>query len=416
MDAAAVTFAILILAFAAVARGLSRLYLTAPIAFVTAGAGLSLFVSAPDVDAVLPIRTVAEVCLALLLFVEAAHVRPRQIRSDAWVIARMLVIGLTISILLNVLAVRLLLPDLGVMAVLLLAAALAPTDAGLGAPVVTDPRVPGRVRRLLSVESGLNDGVVLPIVLFAVAAVAGTEGQSGAAAVILGPIGGAVVGALTGIAGGRLLAWSVRRDLSTGRTRGLAVLALAALSFFLAHWVDANGYVAAFVAGTAFATTGRWGKTEDSALGLVETAAEPLGYAVWLVFGLAAVPLVIAESGWPELAVAVLVLAVVRPLAMGAALIGTGFRLPTVLFIGWFGPRGLVTVVFLLIALESLEVTAAGRSAVATGALTVLLSVIAHGLTAAPWAGRYADWVERTRPAAETREPGVALDPITRNG
>ena len=205
----------------------------------------------------------------------------------------------------------------------------------------------------------------------------------------------------------RLLGWSARRDLSTTRARGLGVLALAGLSFFLAHAVGANGYVSAFVAGTAFAAATARSPSKDSGLDLVETIAEPLGFAVWLAFGLVAVPLIVTEAGWPELAVAVLSLVVIRTAAMAVALVGTGLHAPTVLFIGWFGPRGLVTVVFVLIALESLEVTAAGRGAAAAAVLTVLLSVLAHGLSAEPLAARYGRWVERARPAAETRTPGT---------
>lgn len=417
MDAAAVTFALLILAFAAVARGLSRLYLTAPIAFVVAGAALSLVVSAPEIDAVLPIRLVAEICLALVLFAEAAHVRPGEIRADGLVIARMLVIGLGLAIGLGYLSARLLLPDLTAMGALLVAAALAPTDAGLGAPVLTNPRVPGRVRRLLTVESGLNDGIVLPIVLFAVAAIAGGSGQPGPAAAVLAPVAGVVIGAAIGVGGGLLLGWSVAHDLSSARTRGLGVLGLAGLSFFLAHWVGANGYVSAFAAGTAFAAASAWNETEHSALELVETIAEPLGFSVWLVFGLVAVPFVITDVGWREVALAVLSLAVIRTAAMAVALLGTGFRAPTVLFVGWFGPRGLVTVVFLLIALESLEVTAAGRSAIAAAVLTVLLSVVAHGLSAEPLSERFGRWAERVRPAAETGAAQHGSDAsTTRNG
>lgn len=414
MDATAVIFGLLLIGFAVVAKGLSRMYLTAPIAFVGAGAALSIFVTAPELDAVLPIRLIAEVCLALVLFAEAAHVRPEQIRADALIILQVLLIGLALSIALGYLGIRVLLPGLSAMGALLLAAALAPTDAGLGTPVVTNPAVPARVRRLLSVESGLNDGIVLPIVLFAIAGIAGAEGQPGPAAAVLSPVAGLALGAAVGAGGGWLLGWSVTRGLSTKRTRGLAVLGLAGLSFFLAHWVGANGYVSAFAAGTAFAATSAWNTAEDSALELVETIAEPLGYSVWLVFGLLAVPVILSEAGWRELAVAVLALVVIRPVAMAAALLGTGFAAVSVLFVGWFGPRGLVTVVFVLIALESLEVTEAGRGALAAAVLTVLLSVIAHGLSADPLAVRYAAWVARHRPSQETRHS--ARGPITRNG
>lgn len=181
--------------------------------------------------------------------------------------------------------------------------------------------------------------------------------------------------------------------------------------------MGANGYVSAFAAGTAFAAATAWNTPDSGALELVETLSEPLGFAVWLVFGLVAVPFILTEAGWPELVVAVLSLVVVRTVAVWVALLGTGLRLPTVAFLGWFGPRGLVTVVFVLIALESLEVTEGGRSAIAAAVLTVLLSVLAHGLSAEPLAERYGRWVDRTRPRAETGAgPDAVEHATTRNG
>lgn len=167
---AAVAFTLLILAFAAVARGLSRLYLTAPIAFVGAGAALSLIVSAPEIDAVLPIRLVAEICLALVLFAEAAHVRPSDIRADGLVIARMLLIGLALSIGLGYLAVRLLLPDLTFLGPLRFAVwllfglvavpareARSPSSSSSSPSRVSRRRAPGRMRRRSMRPPGTGD-------------------------------------------------------------------------------------------------------------------------------------------------------------------------------------------------------------------------------------------------------------------
>jgi len=169
VTAAAVVFAVLVLAFGAVARGLGRVYVTAPIAFVIAGAVISVVAPIPVQDSAVEIRVVAEVTLALILFHDAAQVRPRQIQGDRGLVLRLLLVGLPLTVVAGFVGARLVFPAMPVMVALLLAAALAPTDAGLGAATVLNPVVPVRVRRVLNVESGLNDGLITPVVLFAIA-------------------------------------------------------------------------------------------------------------------------------------------------------------------------------------------------------------------------------------------------------
>ena len=139
--------------------------------------------------------------------------------------------------------------------------------------------------------------------------------------------------------------------------------------------------------------------------------SEPLGMAVWLVFGLAATPILVNRIGWRELGFAVLSLVVVRPLAVGLSLLGSRLRWQSVAFVGWFGPRGLVTIIFTLLALETLQPMEIGRQLIATAALTVVLSVVAHGVTAEPLASWYGAWVSRVRPSMELRD---AVEPQVR--
>jgi sodium/hydrogen antiporter len=406
MSAAVVAFALLVLGFAAATRLLGRAYITAPIAFVTAGALLSGVVSVDAETLAEPLTRLAEVTLALILFHDAAQVRPREIGADRGPELRLLLLGLPLTILLGWGLAVVLFPEAPVLLALLLAASLAPTDAGLGAATVLNPAVPVRVRRLLNVESGLNDGLATPVVLFAIGALAGLEG--------LGPtvtVGGAfvslaigvAVGALAGAAGGALLLRSRQRGWSSGSSRALGVLALPLLAYFAAELAGGNAFVASFVAGTAFAGSAPWAADERrSPLALTEALSEPLGYAVWLAFGFAALPLVLSEVGPREVLYALLALTVVRMVPVAAVLIGTGLRARTVAFIGWFGPRGLASIVFGLLALEGLEEGAPLRGMLAVIALTVMLSVVAHGLSAEPLASRYAAWVARVRPTAET--------------
>ncbi|WP_265520165.1 cation:proton antiporter [Oerskovia flava] len=409
-------FSALLLLFAATARGLGRVSVTAPILFVLAGSLLAIPAGGADTAAAPAVRALAELTLALILFHDAAQVRPRQIAAERGLVARLLLIGLPVTVVAGVLTAQVVLPDLPFVVALLLAASLAPTDAGLGAATVLNPVVPVRVRRLLNVESGLNDGMVTPVVLFAVAAIAGAEGLSTTLTVAQAVLElgiGVAVGVAVGAGGGILLGASRRRDLSSPRSRALGVLAIPGLAYVLAELATGNAFVAAFVAGTAFAAAARWIDDEDSGLELTEMLSEPLGFAVWLAFGFAAVPLVVETAGWREVVYALLSLTVLRMVPVALALLGTGLRAPTVAFVGWFGPRGLASVVFALITVEELELVEPVRQAVATIGLTVLLSVLAHGLSADPLAARYGAWVARVRPTVET-VPGT--EPTPRGG
>jgi NhaP-type Na+/H+ or K+/H+ antiporter len=402
---AAVVFAVLVLAFAATARGLGRVYVTAPIAFVIAGAVISAVAPFPVADAAEVAKAVAEVTLALILFHDAAQVRPRQIAGDRGFVIRLLLVGLPLTVVAGLGGALLLFPTMPVMVALLLAAALAPTDAGLGAATVLNPVVPVRVRRVLNVESGLNDGLITPVVLFAIAAVAGEEGLRTGSSVVEGLVDlgvGAVLGAGIGAGGGLLLGSSRRHDWSTSSTRSLGVLVLPIMAYCLVALVGGNSFVACFVAGTAFTATASWVDDEESALDRTEGLSELLGFAVWLTFGLAALPLIRDHIGWRELLFAVLSLTIFRMGPVAISLIGTGMRARTIAFIGWFGPRGLASVVFALLAVEDLEVDDSLRTAIATLAMTVLLSVVLHGLTADLFASRYGAWIEQHRPPTET--------------
>jgi NhaP-type Na+/H+ or K+/H+ antiporter len=292
-----------------------------------------------------------------------------------------------------------------VMVALFLAAALAPTDAGLGAATVLNPVVPVRIRRTLNVESGLNDGLITPVVLFAIAAAAGEEGLRAGVSVVHGLLDlgvGAALGAVIGAGGGLVLGWSRRRELSTASARSLGVLVLPVLAYCLVALIGGNSFVAAFVAGTAFTATASWVDEEESALDRTEGLSELLGFAVWLIFGLAAFPLIRDQISWREILFALLSLTALRMIPVAISMIGSGLRARSIAFIGWFGPRGLASVVFALLAVEELEVDDSLRTAISTLALTVLLSVLLHGLTADMFANRFGAWIDRERPPAET--------------
>jgi NhaP-type Na+/H+ or K+/H+ antiporter len=338
------------------------------------------------------VKLIAEVTLVWVLFADASRVAPGQFRSNLGMYARLLGVGLPLTVALGTL-VAIVVLGLDPWAALLLGAALSPTDAALGASVMSDPRVPARIRRVLNVESGLNDGIATPIVLVAIAGVAadeGFEGVEGPGRAVVALIVGVLVGVVVGGAGGALTRRARRNGWMSEELAGPAVLALSLATYAGAVIVDGNGFVAAFVGGLVFgATAGRGGEKE---VYFVEQTGDLASMVSWLIFGALAVPAIGQWIGWPVVGYAVLSLTVVRMLPVALSLLGTGFDRLSVAFIGWFGPRGLASVIFALLALEDLH--DAAQEVVATIALTVLLSVVAHGLSAKPFAERFTTQAE----------------------
>jgi NhaP-type Na+/H+ or K+/H+ antiporter len=266
--------------------------------------------------------------------------------------------------------------------------AVAPTDAALGAAIVSDERVPARIRRALNVESGLNDGIVTPFVKFCIVAAAiGTsvETESEGAALVellVGVAGGVAIGVI----GGWLMGRARFAGLGSRAYRNVGVTALAVLSYALLVQIGGNGFVAAFVAGLAYGAVTT--DERDESLEFTHQSADLLSIVVWFFFGAVMVPTV-QDTSWREWVFAACALTVVRMVPVAVALIGTGFDRATVGVLGWFGPRGLASVVFALLALEGL-VPADGERVVPIITVTVLLSVVAHGISAIPIGGRYA--------------------------
>ena len=366
--------------------------ISAPIFFVAVGLvlaeGVRLLHVSPDPHAV---KILAEVTLVWVLFADASRVRPATLRRDSSRYLRLLGIGLPLTVVLGSLAGAGLL-HLSPWYALLLGAALAPTDAALGAAVMSEPRVPYRIRQTLNIESGLNDGIATPIVTTAIAAIAvssGLEAEVGLARALLGLPLGVVVGAVLGGGGGLALRWSHRRGWGSAEIAGPAVLALALIAFAVAGLLLANGYVAAFVAGAVFGRLA--GRGEEAEVYYVEQTCGLASMLCWMLFGAVAVPLLVDDWSWQILLYALLSLTVVRILPVAVGLVGSHLSWWSVAFVGWFGPRGLASVVFALVAAEDLrEVPGPVGDVVATIGLTVLLSVVLHGLSARPLVAWYA--------------------------
>jgi len=274
---------------------------------------------------------------------------------------------------------------------LLVGAALAPTDAALGAGMMANPVVPARIRRLINVESGLNDGIATPFVSVAIAGVAGGHGHGPAAAVAELALG-VLVGVAAGSAGGLLVNAARRRGWAAEGFGGAAVLGLAVCAYASSVAVHGNGFIAAFVGGLAFGTAG--GRRGQPLVPFVEETGALVSLLVWLAFGAVALVPALESLTWPMVLYAILSLTVVRMVPVLVALVGARLDWATSVLVAWFGPRGLASVVFALLALEDLG-DAAAKPAVAVITLTVVLSIVAHGATAEPLATRYASRVAR---------------------
>ncbi|MCX4757222.1 cation:proton antiporter [Kitasatospora purpeofusca] len=362
--------------------------MTAPIVFTAAGVLLTHGPLAPlgITPSAELVKVLAEATLALVLFSDASRVGLRQLRADMGLCLRLLGIGLPLSIGLGTLA-AFMLPGVGsIWLALLVGAALAPTDAALGAAVMVNRAVPARIRRLINVESGLNDGIATPIVLVAIAGASTAEhaGDTGLGKAVAELALGLLIGAVVG-GGGRLTKVGRDRGWVAEGFAGAAVLGLALCCYATSVALDGNGFIAAFTGGLAFTAAGG---PAAKLVPFVEDTGALLSLLVWLVFGVVAVVPALEALTWQTALYAVLSLTVIRMLPVALALTGAGLGRPAVLFVGWFGPRGLASVVFGLLALEDLGEPAA-QPAVTVIGFTVLLSVLAHGLTADPLAKRY---------------------------
>jgi NhaP-type Na+/H+ or K+/H+ antiporter len=395
------------LAYAAVSRRFVGTAVTPAIVFVAAGllfgpSALGLVGASAGSEEV---RRLAEVTLALVLFSDAARIDLRRLRVEYAVPVRLLGVGLPLTIALGAVLAAAVFGALGWAEALVLSVVLAPTDAALGQAVVTEPRLPSRIRQGLNVESGLNDGICVPILLIAIALAeeqSGVFGGGHAVRLVAEQIG---YGALAGGGAGAVCALILLRGAIERSWRRIVPVAGAALAYGIAVPIGGSGFIAAFVAGMVFGAIVREGGGE--AVYLVEELGGLFSAVTFLVFGAVLLEPTLSHLSWSLAGYAALSLTVARMVPVALAMIGTGARPRTVAFVGWFGPRGLASIVFAVIVLDESNLPHVS-TIVAAAYLAVGLSVLAHGVTAAPLARRYARWYEshETPPAMES-EPAL---------
>jgi len=358
------------------------------------------------------VRVLAEATLALVLFCDASRVHVGQLRRAVGVPLRLLGIGLPLTILLGTAVAAVLFGHLTAAEALILGIVLAPTDAALGQAVVTEPRVPERIRQGLNVESGLNDGICVPL-LFAAVALADLEsdisGGRGAGRLVVDAIGyGLLGGVVAGVGIAMLIRIAASRRLIHSRWYPVIPAAGAGLAYGIADALGGSGFIAAFVAGVAFRLA--LGRDPERLNRLTEEVGDILNGVTFILFGVILLGPALSSLSWQLVVYAVLSLTLVRMVPVAVSMWGTHAGRPTLGFLGWFGPRGLASIVFAVIVVEESHLPHEHVIVLAVY-LTVGLSVLVHGLSAGPLAARYAAWYEshpqERRPAMESAATDV---------
>ncbi|PQP14387.1 cation:proton antiporter [Rhodococcus opacus] len=398
-----------LLVFAAISGRIEGTPITAPIIFTGSGLLLGgISVGLIDIESTAEtVKLLAEVTLALVLFSDASHVDLPALRAEISLPARLLGIGLPLTIAAGFGAAVVMLGDFAWPEALLLAVILAPTDAALGQAVVTLPLLPSRVRQGLNVESGLNDGICVPLFLIVLAiaqAESGAIGHGAAVRLVAEQIGyGIVAGLAAGAVAAAILITSQRRGTIDPLWAQIVPVAAAVLAYTVAVPLGGSGFIAAFVGGLTYGTIRRRKAAGSDGAGLLDEAGDLFNAVTFIVFGAILLGPALGHLSWAVLGYAVVSLTVVRMIPVALSMIGMHARAPTVGFIGWFGPRGLATIVFAILILEEPGELPHEELLLTTAIITIGLSVLAHGLSAAPLANRYATWF-RNNPRGETQQ------------
>lgn len=380
------------LIYSLLASRLERTPISGALVYVIAG-----FLCSPYVFGLIDIRmggeglsTLAELTLALVLFTGAANTNLATLRKVESIPIRLLLIGLPLTIALGLGVGYLVFDGLGLFEIALLATMLAPTDAALGQAVVTNEAVPDSVRESLNVESGLNDGICVPVLLFFLALAAGqTDAGQAAGLVFELPLKAIGIGALVGIAGGVLgsevLEFCTQRKWVSGTWLQIPVIALAMLCFAASQGLGGSGFIACFVGGLIFGGLAK--RHKKGYLDAAEGNGDFMALVTWFVFGAAAIGLTMQFLDWRVFVYALLSLTIVRIVPVFLCVSGLKLQFDTKLFMGWFGPRGLASIVFVVMVLA--DKLPGSEILLTTVTWTILLSIVLHGITANPLAAVY---------------------------
>lgn len=406
-------FVLLIFAFGLVSRLAERNSVTGPMVFMTLGIlGSSLafgfFHVTPELG---PVKLVAELTLTLVLFIDATLIDRNSLAGGSPRIpARLLLIGLPLTMILGTGLGILMFDGIGIWAILMMALILSPTDAALGQAVVKSEFVPNRIRQSISVESGLNDGIALPPIVICMAVLGAEVGEQEGAwlgFVIKQIVFGPIVGLAVGWIGGTLIQRMSDRGWMEETFQRLSALPIAILAFVFAESVGGNGFISAFVAGLGLTMGITSTHVRHQIQEFGETEGTQLILVVFLIFGLAMVPLAAQYWSWRELAYALASLTILRMVPVAIAMIGSKLDWKTVAFMGWFGPRGIASVLYLLMAIAAIGFEGY-ETVMSVIVLTITISVYVHGISAVPLSKLYGTSAPSILPSDRGRDSSAS--------
>jgi NhaP-type Na+/H+ or K+/H+ antiporter len=403
----AVIFILLIFFYSIISRVLGRTIITGPILFTTAGILVPVFlpVSLEIEENLKVLLFVAEMGLVLLLFTDASRIRLKELLSIRQLPVRLLSIGMLLTIFLGAAAALAVFPHLSIWEAGILAAILAPTDAGLGQVIVSSPKVPLRIRNALNVEAGLNDGMSVPFLMFFIAmAQPGSGSGSILTKFLVEQLGyGVIIGIGIGLIGGWLLGWAHKKKWMDESLGQLGLVTLPILSMIFSEPTGASMFIISFVAGMASQIGFK--EVGDHSVEFTEGWGQIFNLFVFFFLGL------MIPQGWSKIEsdlviYAILSLTIIRMLPVAISLIGAHLKISTVLFMGWFGPRGLASIVLGLVYIEQ-EARLPGEPTIRLAVtMTVLISIFAHGLSALPGINLYSKSVKTLPPDAPEVKDG----------
>ena len=381
----------LILLYGIFAKKIEQTPISGPIIFLVVGLiigpmGLDLLGQGFDITSY---KLLAELALALVLFTDASKTDFSTLRSNIALPTRLLLIGLPLTIILGYVTGKFFFPELTWIELALLASVLAPTDAALGEPVVNNKSVPAKIRSCLNVESGLNDGIVVPIVFLLLAMYSAQNSEvsnADAITLFIEEIGiGIVVGAAIAYGASKLIILSLKRQWLEESWRPMLIIAIAISCFTLAQGIHGSGFIAAYIGGLVFGKVASTKKIQF--INAAEGTGKILTYLVWVIFGAVIITKYFSYFSWEIIIYSLLSLTVIRMLPVLLSLIKSGLSFKESLFIAWFGPRGLASIVFVIIVMDvNIEHE---NTFVLTAVCTIFFSVIAHGFTANPMANLF---------------------------
>lgn len=407
------SFILVLFLFSLVSRRIESMVVTAPMVFLIAGlifgpAGLDIVGFDIESGNVL---LIAEVALVFTLFSDASRINIRALKGSSNLPARMLGIGLPLTILAGTAVALVIFSDMTLIEAGILSCLLAPTDAALGEEIVSSEKVPLRIRQALNVEAGLNDGAVIPaltalVTLYIGEARADMPPESWLISAAFQIVIAVLAGSGVGFAGGWLLVRAESREWIGNTYKWISLMSVAFIAWVVTDILGASGFIAAFVAGLTSGAV--YGNVVESLVDFTEAEGEILAHLVFFLLGVVAY-LPVQNFNPALLLYALLSLTVIRMLPVAISLTGTHLKMRTVLFMGWFGPRGLASIVLLISVIENIGNAPGMETLALTVITTVILSVFAHGISANPGIARYARHAETLHEEAPEKKPVAEL-------